>query len=388
MISRYVSRLLTIVVTGAVAMGIVAGAAYAQSPDEANLARLERVMAKARRGEQVTVGVIGGSITKGGAASSPEKDYASLVTQWWRKTFPKSEIRLVNAGIIATGSNYGSLRVQRDLLLQHPDFVIVEFAVNDKNTQACAESLEGLIRQVLPQSNQPAAILLFMMRKGGENAQEWHSKVGRHYHLPMVSLRDALWPKIEAGRANWKDYVTDGVHPNDRGHAFTAKLVTDLLEKVSGQLPPDDQLPPVEKIPSPLLSDQFEHTVLFEAEDMKPVSNDGWTFDTSGPYKCWKADKPGSRIAFEIDGRTIILLDWHIHGPMGKATVQVDERPAIVRDTWYDQTWGGYRETCELARDIPFGKYRVTIEVLPEQNPKSTGHEYKIMGLGAAGATK
>jgi hypothetical protein len=27
----------------------------------------------------------------------------------------------------------------------------------------------------------------------------------------------------------------------------------------------------------------------------------------------------------------------------------------------------------------------VRIELLPEKNPQSTGHEFKIMGLGAAG---
>ena len=38
---------------------------------------------------------------------------------------------------------------KRDLLSHHPDFVVVEYAVNDPNTQAAAESLEGLIRQIV-----------------------------------------------------------------------------------------------------------------------------------------------------------------------------------------------------------------------------------------------
>jgi hypothetical protein len=39
---------------------------------------------------------------------------------------------------------------------------VVEYAVNDPNTQASAETLEGLIRQILPQTNHPAVLLLFM----------------------------------------------------------------------------------------------------------------------------------------------------------------------------------------------------------------------------------
>ena len=165
-----------------------------------HLARLEATLAKARRGEPLTIGVIGGSITAGAAASQPEKRYGDRVAAWWRRAFPKANVRFVNAGIGATGSDYGALRAKRDLLSHHPDFVIVEYAVNDPNTQAAAETLEGLVRQVLRETNQPAVLLLFTMHQDGGNAQERQAKVGRHYGLPMVSFRDALWPEIKEGR--------------------------------------------------------------------------------------------------------------------------------------------------------------------------------------------
>jgi len=142
-------------------------------------ARLEQALAKARRGEAVTVGVIGGSITAGAGTSLPERRYGDRVAAWWRQTFPEASVRFVNAGIGATGSDYGALRVKRDLLSQHPDFVVVEYAVNDPNTRAAAETLEGLIRQVLRETNQPAVLLLFTMNQDGGNAQEWQTKVGR-----------------------------------------------------------------------------------------------------------------------------------------------------------------------------------------------------------------
>src|SRR5512137_2476004 len=132
-------------------------------------ARLQQALAKGRRGEPVTVAVIGGSITAGAGASSREKNYGSLLAQWWRETFPKAKIELVNAGIGATGSNYGALRAQRDLLDRRPDFVVVEYGVNDPNTRSSAETLEGLIRQILKQPQQPAVVLLFMMHRNGTN---------------------------------------------------------------------------------------------------------------------------------------------------------------------------------------------------------------------------
>jgi lysophospholipase L1-like esterase len=361
-----------------------AGALSARSlASPGDRARLQHVLAKARRGDPVTVGVIGGSITQGAAASAPEKNYGSLVARWWRETFPKSKVQFVNAGIGATGSNYGALRAQRDLLSHKPDFVIAEYAVNDANTRESAETLEGLVRQVLGQPNRPALLLMFMMLGNGQNAQEWHGKVGQHYGLPMVSFRDALWPEIEAKRMKWEDVEADVVHPNDRGHAYAATFVTGLLAQALKDLPADGLLPEVKPVPKPLLGDLFEHVTLLEAEDLKPVACKGWTFDAAGKY--WRSDTPGSTVEFEVEGQAVLAMHWRLRGAMGKARVQVDDRPPLVRDGWFDQTWGGYRETCELARGLDPGKHRVRLELLEEKAPESGGREFRLLGLGVAG---
>lgn len=88
-------------------------------------ARIQRVLARARRGEPMTMAVIGGSITAGAMASAPTNSYGNRVADWWRQAFPKAEIKFVNAGIGATGSDYGAFRARRDLLSHRPDFVIV-----------------------------------------------------------------------------------------------------------------------------------------------------------------------------------------------------------------------------------------------------------------------
>jgi lysophospholipase L1-like esterase len=350
---------------------------------EGDTARLQRVMARARRGEAVTIGVIGGSITQGASASKPENRYGNRVAAWWRQTFPKAEIRFVNAGIGATGSDYGALRAARDLLSKQPDFVVAEYAVNDGNTRAAAESLEGLLRQVLKQTNQPALALLFTMNQAGGNAQEWQSKLGLHYALPMISYRDALWPEIQAGRMAWTDISPDSVHPNDRGHAYCALWINRLLEKIWKDLPPDAELPTLKPTPPPLFTDVFESVALFEADALKPVVNQGWAYD--GPSKSWKSEQPGSVLEFVVDGRRILSMHYVVKGPMGRARISVDGGPAKELNGWFDQTWGGYRQSNEIARDLGPGEHRVRLELLPEKAPQSTGHEFRLLGIGAAG---
>jgi len=346
-----------------------------------NSARLHRAFAKARRGEPVTVAVMGGSITQGSRASNPEHRYGNLVADWWRKTFPEAKIAFVNAGIGATGSNFGALRAKRDLLSRNPDFVVLEFAVNDAGEEnGRVESLEGLVRQILSQPNQPAVMLLFTMRKNGSNVQEWHSQVGRHYELPMVSFRDALWPEIQAGRIQWSEIEADDVHPNDHGHDYLARFIARFLERALREGIKAQQ---IGSMPKPLFSDLFEHVALLEGDGLKPLSNRGWTFDAKA--RGFTADQPGSVIEFELEGQAILVTDWHIRGPFGKARMQVDDLPPVIRDAWYDQTWGGYRETSVLARDLKPGKHRVGIELLEDRNPQSTGHQFRLLALGAAG---
>ncbi|HSH93005.1 MAG TPA: SGNH/GDSL hydrolase family protein [Roseimicrobium sp.] len=344
--------------------------------------RLERVIAKAERGEKIVVGVIGGSVTQGAKASTREKNYGSVMASWWRTQFPKSTVELVNAGIGATGSNYGALRADRDLLSKKPDFIVVEYAVNDPDTEASAESYEGLLRQILSQPQHPAVVLLFMMRLDGGNSQEWLSKVGKHYNLPMVSFRDALWPEIQAGRLKWEEIEADQVHPNDRGHALAAECVTRFVQQVRPKASMTSKIEST--LPKPMISDRFARVTLREAQELQPVKSEGWALDAA--TKSWKSTVPGSVIEFEVEGRLVIVMDYRIRGPMGRAKVQIDGGPAQTREAWFDQTWGGYRVSSEIARDLAPGKHRVRYELLAEKHAESTGTEFRILGIATADA--
>lgn len=366
----------------------VASAAAAGTPDEraivssGDVSRLARVLAKARRGETITVGVIGGSITQGALASAGTKSYGGLVAEWWRLTFPAAKVAFVNAGIGATGSDYGALRVQRDLLSRQPDFVVVEYAVNDGNSRGSAETLEGLLRQVLKQKNQPAVVLLFMMDRSGANAQEWFAKVGAHYGLPMISYRDALWPEIEAGRMNWTDISPDDIHPNDRGHALAAGWISRLLQRVLDRQAAAVAPHTISVLPAPLFTDRYEFTELWEADALQAVANDGWTYDAD--RHSWKTATPGASIEFEITGRVLFSSHYVIKGPMGRAHVTIDGGTPKTLEGWFNQTWGGYRQTNIIGKDLAQGRHKVRFQLLSDKSAGSTGHEFQIFGLGAA----
>jgi lysophospholipase L1-like esterase len=344
-------------------------------------ARLQRVFAKARRGEPITIGFIGGSITHGQAATSPERSYANLVSNWWITHFPQSHITVVNAGLNGTDSTYGVLRVQRDLLSHHPDFVLVEFGVNDHGDLAHAQTYEGLVRQILADPDQPAVLLLFLMHHDGTSAQDFQEPIGKQYALPMVSYRDALWPEITARRLKWSD-ITDGViHPNDRGHAAAAQFVNSMLQEILDRSPAANPASIPTTLPVPHYTDLFQHTELIDADKLQPVTNSGWIFDDRN--HCWYTSCAGSVIEFDATGRAVDLLYERYSMDGGTAQVTVNDQNTIS-DAWFDATWEGFCRVDEVCRDLDGGTHRVRVQILGTRNPLSTGYDFRIMGLGIA----
>ncbi len=276
-------------------------------------ARLARVMRKAREGGRICVACIGGSITQGAYASDYEKtSYAALVGDWWRETFPKAQIEFHNAGIGGTQSILGVHRVERDVLRYDPDFVIVEFAVNDHPDNWETEAYSNLCRRILSWRTNPAVLLLFTMDHAYINTQETEITVGEHYGLPMVSQRDALKPEIEAGRIVWTDIAKDWVHPNDRGHAIIAALVCDRLQSVFDSL---DGITDEEKpLPEIFISDRYANARLYTYDDITPESLGSFTFKFEEERfwlayrKYWHCEGAGEPIRFKVTGSRVFLM--------------------------------------------------------------------------------
>ncbi len=351
-----------------------------------NNARLKAVFDKAGRGEEIILGFIGGSITQGLDASSPQARYAGYVQRWFASVFPLASVRVVNAGINATGSDYGAARASRDLLAKNPDLVVVEFAVNDADTREAAASYEGLIRQILASPPRPAVILLFMCNRWGNNAQAWESRIGEHYGLPAVSYKNLIGPALDAGQLTWLEVSGDSVHPNDRGHAFAGKLLQILLQRERDRHPVETAL----GMPAPLVSDLFEHCALSEADVLTPVVNQGWRLEKDpalglGKSIYFSSDDPGSVVEFRLRGRSLYLSYWKLNDDMGTVAVSVDGREPVKLDGWCADTWGGSRASQLLWNGDACEEHQVRVELLDEKNEASEGHAFRILGLSAAG---
>jgi lysophospholipase L1-like esterase len=345
--------------------------------------RLMNVFAKAHRGEPVTLGVIGGSITVGAFATTRENSYAGRVLAWWREQFPRCEIRMVNAGVGGTGSMYGALRAGKDLLSSAPDFVVIEFAVNDNWTDG--EAFEGLVRQILAQPNLPAVLLLFMMWEKGGNDQEMQAKVGAHYHLPMVSFRDALWPEMAAGRLKWSDYIVDTVHPTDAGHAAAARFITTMCHNAL-HAAPAGKTSAENSLPSPLFSDAFQHVGWRDAAALAPLENEGWRLDFgNNDIPAWNSVGTPGRISFDWSGTGLVAvfaadaaydprrIRFCIDGGSFQTldVLKQPKRPIIV-----------------LAQNLAPGRHTVELVCADDEGSSSAIDQVRLLGIGSIGVTQ
>ena len=340
-----------------------------------------RFFARAERGEALTVGVLGGSITAGAACPVPEKRYHGVLLEYLRRRYPRSTFSLVKAGIGATDSVYGAFRAERDLFSGRPDLVILEFAVNDTDSPVWAAGYEGCVRQIL--SRGCALALLFMTHNHQRNCQRFQEAIGRHYALPMVSFRDAVMPELMRGRVRWEDLSPDEVHPDPAAHSFAGKLLCSLMEDLASR--PET---PAGALPEPLFSDGFERTFLLERESFRPEESDGWEETAAeDPRGYWYAgrrfaSRPGSRMRFAFEGSSLWVSYLGIQGPAGRISVRVDSGIPVMVESYFRHDWPGPKQFwCPIVSGLEEGKHTAEVTLLEEHHPEG-GTEFYFCAAG------
>lgn len=374
--------------------------------NKGNLYRIQRVMKKAMRGEDVTIGFLGGSITQGCLSSSPETCYAYLVYKWWCEKFPDVKVTYVNAGIGGTTSQFGVARADSDLLSKKIDFTVVEFSVNDDDDAHFLETYEGLIRKIYGHETEPAILIVNSVRyDNGINAQTQHVKIGKAYELPCVSMKPTLYEKILDNTYTSRDVTEDDLHPNDEGHGLMAEVITSFLDTVyeelkTGNEAKDNHLN-VQNM-TPVSENAYENSVRYQNgnSDLALILNEGFAADMQPQkdireiFRCgWTANQKGARICFEIEGTCIgVQYRKSVVQPtcVARAVVTVDGGDASgskitkILDGNFEETWGDSLHLDTVAEHLPYGKHHLEIELIEtHENDKVPFYLVSVIGSGS-----
>lgn len=373
--------------------------------------RLSNLLHHAAKGEELNIAFFGGSITQGSLAEKPEDMYARRVFSWWEKTFPQATFHYVNGGIGGTTSHYGVSRVVTDLLMYQPDFVVVDFSVNDEPDTFFQETYEGLLRKILSWDSKPAVLLLNnIYYDSGKTAQDFHNEIGDYYGIPHVSIRESIYADMKAGKYTKEQLTPDGLHPNSFGHGLVAQQIINYLEKMlekeveRKELSKDfsrDLLPEKEFIgqsvvqkketdkkegtllPESLTSNTYENTKRFTIREISPKLN-GFLPDTREKKGMldhfkngWIGKKAGDSITFTLEASNIaVQYRKTIDRPAlrAKLVLDGDVENAVILDGNFEEDWGDCLWLEPILHHGEKKMHTVEITILEdEENKKEKG---------------
>ncbi|MBO4514337.1 MAG: hypothetical protein J5721_01550, partial [Lachnospiraceae bacterium] len=204
---------------------------------EGNYARIQKVIEKLRAGDEVSLAILGGSVTEGAGAGSNDKGYAYQFADALAEVYAKNgkdQIKYVNAGLSGTPSSLGLMRYQQDVLDplgEAPDILIIEFAVNDWQEATNGRAYESLVYEALTAKEDAAVICLCSVAKTAWNTQDSYLTIAKHYQIPLVSLKKAVFTPKNETRVPATKYFMDDYHPKFYGHELMKNCLMNLFEK-------------------------------------------------------------------------------------------------------------------------------------------------------------
>ena len=208
---------------------------------------------KLEAGKTVNVVYFGGSVTNGtGSSNENSTSWRGLIGSYLSELYP-GQVCNYNRAWGGTGSYFAAMRTKRDVNSVAPDLLFIEFSINDKycgNTyEQAAQQYETIVRQVRDEYPNCDIVTLLvtdnqevLKAKNGtlhEQAQA-HEDMAKKYNISTLHIGRYLsrfiarnWSSDkddENDPTHWEYYMTDVVHPNDRGYKLYANVVEEYLK--------------------------------------------------------------------------------------------------------------------------------------------------------------
>ena len=369
---------------------------------------------------EINIVYMGGSITEGSYLPSADQRWVNIVSdKFFKKKYPNKTINYYNAGISATGSDYGELRIQNHVRVHNPDIVFVEFAINDGTPDASDKKhMESIVRQMLKFPKQPVIIFLYTAGQKQEyglgnnateaqknhssdvpNAKTAHEEVAQYYGISSIDLdayiESLLTDKTNTKLQNWDDFSGDTVHPNVYGNKLYADYIMNCLNNEFNK-----HIKILDKSKNSEFGADINNVKLIDCNNErikysgeynfdyvlneligKPTDIGGGEFghidvnDYTEVYKNWRYYnnlssnmKAGAQFTFNFTGHKIGLLGFkNTKGLKAKYTIDegtAKERTGIMGDDFF---WKRLHQLM-YTDNLDDGEHTLKVEVLNEHN--------------------
>jgi lysophospholipase L1-like esterase len=323
---------------------------------------LANVFAKLNAGQSARIVYIGGSVTQ-------MPGYRDNVTAWFNSKYP-GRITEVNAGWGGTGSLIGAMRYARDVMVQNPDLVFIEFAVNDLPEDLLLfveRSMEGMARQTWTQNAMADVCLIETIAWYSEGPYlagyyptpvQAHYNIADHYGISSVNVGWALYEHVLAG-TSWESLTLDGdrVHPNATGSQYYSDAIIAYLESERIRAGASA----AHNLPAPRTDYPVTSGTITDWVSVSPLPA-GWTahYNEMGTASFVQSSTTGSQISVGFSGPSA-AVKVVIAGDSGDVAYSVDGSafaPANCPYNGYTFLWA-----FPVAKNLSTGSHTLTMRV-------------------------
>lgn len=314
----------------------------------------------------INIVYIGGSITQGTSASP---NWVEITGDYFSKTFGEKNVTNHNAGVGGTGSEYGLLRLQRDVIDKNPDMVFIEFTVNDKGKDT-TRYLESIILSLQRLEKVPYICFVHTTNAGMAVDQTNHRKVADFYGLAQIDFQAKLKEEVQKSGKPITTYIGDGTHPTAEGYAVYADEAIKCLKTGNYYTKPlkkETRLNPKSLFVNTVFTPAVDHTTTW-----------GWTGAGSYITTTDNAGAAGAKISYEFTGN-VLAIEHRISNKSGMYQVSVDGKVMETVNTYHknaNQMALGYYNF-----DLGQGKHTLEIEVINRKDSASGGYMVGIYNI-------
>ena len=333
--------------------------------------------------KNVKIGYLGGSITAGSGASNPDKCWRCRVTKELGEKYPDINFEGIDAAIGGTGSDLGVFRMDEELMKYNPDFVFVEFAVNDSRLENTDLYMEGIVRKILKRDKNIPIVFIYTLTAA--TIEEGYSKgklpmavakqesLAKKYGIPSINIGLAIYEEMQTTGNDIKACTIDTVHPNDLGYdLYTKRIMKELFE-----IRFDIDMPE-----NPVTAKDLSDAKIVLANK---YANSDWKLSVNKMYKKLPnyiySNVPGTTLEFEFCG-SVIGLYFTMEKDSGSFEYSIDGNSPEVWHTWDRYCREFNRDNSKILCDtLDYGKHSIKITISEHKEPDSEGTYIRIGGF-------
>lgn len=348
--------------------------------------------------KDIHVSFIGGSITQGERYSKP------FIEHWQKDRTGK--ITVNNAGVGGTGSSYGVMRFEQDVLSYHPDIVFVEFTLNDQHRldrNNVELNIENMLLQCLNAEHIPVIVFIHIPDRrmlankteyGIETNIQKYNKVIADYGLTSLNLHQMVLDRLANNSMdNWDNYIlSNNVHPTVEQGARIAEMMyqefSSSHETYLKKIVPKEGLLSF-NVPvaascqniSPFYT-TCDASWVFQPE-IRNVVTEGYGDPIENPFRDYIGSKiSGSTLTFQFTGTRILITG--LTGDMGRSFTYVitDSSGNVEKEGTGDnylKNYKWYEEPTLVVYGLEDTKHTLTITVTEDAEADAAG---KMFGIG------